>query len=359
MTRSVLLQQARRIVIKLGTGILTNEANLPDVQQLDRLVEQVAQLRAQSREVILVTSGAVGAGMGTMGLSKRPRELADLQAAAAVGQTHLMQQYATLFAKHRLGVGQVLLTHEDLRHHQRHLNARHTLEALLQHGIIPIVNENDAVSCTELKFGDNDRLSALVASLLPADLLIILTTADGLIRHFGTPEASRLSEVSTISREITEMARGTTSITATGGMVTKIAAARIAMRSGIPMLIGPGRQDQILTSIIRGEDVGTLFLPSPKRLKGRKRWIAFFHQPKGALIVDQGARKALQENGKSLLPKGVLQLEGSFKAGEVVSIRDESHLEFALGITRFESRHFDQWKQLDQEVVHRDDLVIL
>jgi len=359
MIRSELLKKASRIVIKLGTGILTNAQNQPDVAQLKQLVGQISKLRKEGREVILVSSGAVGAGMGSLGLRGRPKDLADLQACAAVGQTHLMQQYATLFGNHGIGVGQVLLTHEDLQHHDRHLNARNTLLALLQRDIVPIVNENDAVSFTELKFGDNDRLSALVASLLPADLLVILTTADGLIRDFGTPAATRLSEVSTINREVTQMAKGTTSVTATGGMVTKVEAARIAVRSGIPMFIGPGKQRGILSAMSQGEDVGTLFLPSQRKLKGRKRWIAFFHRPKGALIVDPGAKTALREQGKSLLPKGVSRVDGIFSKGEVVSIRDEEGTEFAMGITRFDAETFTQWRHCDQEIIHRNDLVIL
>ena len=254
---------------------------------------------------------------------------------------------------------QVLLTHEDLQHHDRHLNARNTLLALLERDIVPIVNENDAVSFTELKFGDNDRLSALVASLLPADLLVILTTADGLIRDFGTPAATRLGEVSTINREVTQMAKGTTSVTATGGMVTKVEAARIAVRSGIPMFIGPGKQRGILSAMSQGEDVGTLFLPSERKLKGRKRWIAFFHRPKGALIVDRGAKTALREQEKSLLPKGVSRIDGIFSKGEVVSIRDEEGTEFAMGIARFDAETFTQWRQCDQKIIHRNDLVIL
>ena len=297
MIRSELLKKARRIVIKLGTGILTNAQNQPDVAQLEQLVGQISALRKEGREVILVSSGAVGAGMGSLGLRGRPKDLADLQACAAVGQTHLMQQYATLFGNHGIGVGQVLLTHEDLQHHDRHLNARNTLLALLERDIVPIVNENDAVSFTELKFGDNDQLSALVASLLPADLLVILTTADGLIRDFGTPAATRLGEVSTINREVTQMAKGTTSVTATGGMVTKVEAARIAVRSAFPCSSAPESRG-ILSAMSQGEDVGTLFLPSERKLKGRKRWIAFFHRPKGALIVDRGAKDGLQGTGK-------------------------------------------------------------
>ena len=359
MIRSELLKKARRIVIKLGTGILTNAQNQPDVAQLEQLVGQISALRKEGREVILVSSGAVGAGMGSLGLRGRPKDLADLQACAAVGQTHLMQQYATLFGNHGIGVGQVLLTHEDLQHHDRHLNARNTLLALLERDIVPIVNENDAVSFTELKFGDNDRLSALVASLLPADLLVILTTADGLIRDFGTPAATRLGEVSTINREVTQMAKGTTSVTATGGMVTKVEAARIAVRSGIPMFIGPGKQRGILSAMSQGKDVGTLFLPSERKLKGRKRWIAFFQHPQGHIHVDAGAKIALREKGKSLLQVGITKCLGNFAKDEVIRICDEDGTEFARGIAQFAAKDIQPKSPREDEVVHRDDLVIL
>ncbi len=347
------------MVIKLGTGVLTDARNHPDLSQLEQLVTQIVELRKLGKEIVIVSSGAVGAGMGGMGWDRRPKTLADLQACAAVGQTRLMHTYSDLFSKHGLSVGQVLLTHADLKHHERHLNARNTLTALLDRDFIPIVNENDAVSFTELKFGDNDTLSALVASLIPVELLVILTTADGLIQDFGTPEAKRISEVERIDERIMAMAKGTTSVTATGGMTTKIEAARIAVRSGIPMFIGPGRHSTILKDMVQGADVGTVFLPSKKGLKGRKRWIAFFHRPKGSLTVDLGARLALRENGKSLLPKGVTEIEGTFQSGEVVRILDEEGTEFARGIAESDSKSFESWKHQNTEIIHRDNLVIL
>lgn len=357
--RSTLLNKAQRLVIKLGTGILTDARNHPDISQMKQLAAQIAHLKKQGRDIVLVSSGAVGAGMGGLNMEKLPKELADLQACAAVGQTRLMHTYSDLFAEHGLSVGQVLLTHADLKHHDRHLNARNTLVALLDRNIIPIVNENDAVSFTELKFGDNDTLSALVASLIHADLLVILTTAEGLIKNFGQPDAERLPEIATITDDIVSMAKGTTSVTATGGMITKIEAARIAVRSGIPMFIGSGRNDTILKDMTDGKDIGTVFLPNNKGLKGRKRWIAFFHRPKGSLVVDQGAKIALRENGRSLLPKGVCRVQGKFKSGEVVRIRDEEGTEFALGIAEWDSESFSTWNERNGEIIHRDNLVIL
>jgi glutamate 5-kinase len=229
----------------------------------------------------------------------------------------------------------------------------------LQHGVIPIINENDAISFTELKFGDNDKLSALVASLLPADLLIILTNVDGLIENFGKGNARTLATVEQIDTGLLRTAGGTDSETAVGGMASKIDAARIAIRSGIPLVIASGRKKDSLARVLAGEQEGTLFVPKATRLQGRKRWIAFFHHPTGSLFVDAGAKKALRENGKSLLPPGIARCEGNFEAGEVVRICDLDGTEFARGIAAFDSDQITG-KQLKRvEVVHRDNLVIL
>jgi glutamate 5-kinase len=353
------LKGASRIVVKLGTGVLTDANKHPDLAQMEQLVSQMAAQRAAGREIVLVTSGAVGAGMGTLGYKKRPAQLAQLQACAAVGQSRLMSTYEQLFGKFNLHVGQVLLTHDDLQHHERHLNARNTLIGLLRSGVVPIINENDAVSFTEIKFGDNDKLSALVASLLPADLLIILTTVSGVIQDFGKPTARTLSVVEQIDSEIEAMAGGTTSVTAVGGMASKIQAAKIVIRSGIPLVIASGRKRDVLALITEGQDEGTLFAPKANKLKGRKRWIAFFHHPKGSLFVDEGAKRALREQGKSLLPPGISHCEGDFQAGEVVSIRDLDGTEFARGIADYCSSDIQGKKVPKSEVIHRDNLVIL
>jgi len=353
------LKTAVRLVVKLGTGVLTDRRKQPDPAQLEQIVAQVAALRKSGKEVVLVTSGAVGAGMGALGLEKRPVELAGLQACAAVGQSRLMAMYADLFARHGLLVAQVLLTHDDLEHHERHLNARNTLVTLLGRGVVPIINENDAVSFTEIKFGDNDKLSALVASLLPADLLVILTTVDGVLENFGRANPKTISVIEKIDSALEKIARGTDSDTAVGGMKSKIEAAKIAVRSGIPLVIASGRKKGVLARILGGEDEGTLFVAEPKRLQGRKRWIAFFHHPQGALIVDDGAKHALREKGKSLLPPGVARCEGEFAAGDVVRICDLDGTEFARGIARFGSAAVRERKLPKEELVHRDDLVIL
>ena len=353
------LKSVSRVVVKLGTGVLTDSRKLIDPAQLEQLVAQVAALRQTGKEVVLVTSGAVGAGMGALGYENRPANLAEKQACAAVGQSRLMAVYEKLFAQHGLVVAQVLLTHEDLEHHERHLNARNTLVTLLNRGVVPIINENDAVSFTEIKFGDNDKLSALVAALLPADLLVILTTVDGVIENFGKADAKIISKIEQIDASVESQAGGTTSVTAVGGMRSKIEAAKIAVRSGIPLVITSGQKRNALARILDGADEGTLFVAHPTRLQGRKRWIAFFHHPKGTLFVDDGAKKALREAGRSLLPPGVARSEGEFAAGDVVRICDLDGTEFARGIARFSSAAVNGHNLPKEELVHRDDLVIL
>jgi len=354
--RSELLKNVSRIVLKLGTGVLTDQRKQPDLSQMEQLVAQIA---AQGREIVVVTSGAVGAGMGVLGFEKRPSELAELQACAAVGQSRLMATYEKLFAKSGWRVAQVLLTHDDLQHHERHLNARNTLLSLLRHRVIPIINENDAVSFTELKFGDNDKLSALVACLLPADLLVILTTVDGVLENFGTPNARTISSIEQVDQPVEQLASGTTSATAVGGMTSKLQAAKIVMRAGVPLVIASGKKQDVLARILAGENEGTIFIPQPNKLKGRKRWIAFFHHPKGSLFVDEGAKKALREAGKSLLPPGIARCDGEFAAGEIVRICDLDGTEFARGICDFGSDAIRKRDLPRAEVVHRDNLVVL
>jgi glutamate 5-kinase len=357
--RRELLKDVGRIVVKLGTGVLTDRQRQTDQEQMAQLVAQVSEQCKSGKEVVLVSSGAVGAGMGVLGYQKRPSDLAEMQACAAVGQSRLMAAYQKLFSAHGLSVAQLLLTHEDLEHHERHLNARNSLITLLRHGIVPIINENDVVSFTELKFGDNDRLSALVASLLPADLLVILTTVDGVIENFGKANPKTIPIIERIDAALETMAGGTNSPTAVGGMKSKIQAAKIAVRSGIPLVIASGRKKQALARVVAGEQEGTLFVPHTTRLRGRKRWIAFFHHPRGALFVDAGARKALRENGRSLLPPGVARCEGEFEAGEVVRICDLDGMEFARGIAGFEAEQIRSRQLKRVEIVHRNNLVIL
>ena len=353
------LKETSRLVVKLGTGILTSRSKQIDPAQVEQLVAQVAAQRAAGREVVVVSSGAVGAGMGALGLVKRPTDLSDLQACAAVGQSRLMSTYSELFARHNLPVAQVLLTHDDLEHRDRHLNARNTLVSLLDKSVVPIVNENDAVSYTELKFGDNDWLAALVACLLPADLLVVLTTVDGLVENFGKKNPRTLPVVETIDANIKKLAGGTLSATAIGGMEAKLRAAAMTARTGIPMVIASGKKKRVLANLLDGRDEGTFFVPRPGRLRGRKQRIAFFHHPKGSLWVDNGARDALRDKGKSLLPPGVARCNGDFAKGDVVRICDLDGTEFSRGISRFDADEIRARKLKGIEIVHRNDLVIL
>ncbi len=357
--RRELLQGVSRLVVKLGTGVLTNSRKQPDQGRMEQLVAQVAARQKAGQEVVLVSSGAVGAGMGALGFERRPTDLAELQACAAVGQSRLMGAYDALFSRFGLPVAQVLLTHDDLAHHERHLNARHTLVTLLRRGVVPIINENDAVSVTELKFGDNDRLSALVACLLPADLLVILTTVGGVFERYGQPGQRLLSTIARIDPAVEQMAGDTASATAVGGMASKLQAAKIVVRAGIPLVIAGGAEPEVLTRVLAGEELGTIVVPQPNKLRGRKRWIAFFHHPHGTLFVDDGARRALREQGRSLLPPGVARCEGAFAAGDVVSICDLDGTEFARGQSAFDAAAIRGGALRRTEVVHRDNLVIL
>jgi len=357
--RKDLLKKVCRIVVKMGTGVLTDSQKQPDLAQMEQLVAQIATQHKAGKEMVIVTSGAVGAGMGALGFKKRPSEVSELQACAAVGQSRLMTIYDHLFSKHNLPVAQVLLTHDDLEHHERHLNARNTLITLLQRRVIPIINENDAVSFTDLKFGDNDRLSALVATLMPADLLVILTTVDGFIADFGKPQAHVVHTIDKVDAMVERGAGGTTSETAIGGMSSKIEAAKIVIRSGIPLVIASGRKKGALERILGSEQEGTLFIPRNQKLRGRQRWIAFFHHPKGTLVVDDGAKKALRDSGKSLLPPGIVRFEGEFSTGDIVRICDLDGMEFARGIVDYNAGEIPTKKTSRTEVIHRDNMVIL
>ena len=354
-----MLKETSRVVVKFGTGILTNHSKQIDPSQIKQLVSQVAAQHKAGREVIIVSSGAVGAGMGVLNMDKRPTDLSDLQACAAVGQSALMSTYSELFAIHDLQVAQVLLTHDDLEDKDRHLNARNTLVSLLAKGVVPIINENDAVSYTELKFGDNDWLASLVACLLPADLLIILTTVDGLVENFGKKNPQTIPTVEKVDAKIQKLAGGTLSTTAVGGMDAKIRAAKMTARTGIPLVIASGKKKRVISNIINGKEEGTFFIPQAGKLKGRKRWIAFFHHPKGSLWVDDGARNALRDKGKSLLPPGVSKCIGEFAKGDVVRICDLDGTEFSRGISRYDANEIRAKKLKGVEIVHRDDLVIL
>ena len=350
--RHEMLAKVNRIVIKLGTGLLTDAQNHLSARQIEGLVAQIATLHELKKQIIIVSSGAIGAGMAELGLKQRPKRLDELQAAAAIGQSKLMAVYDELFGKFGITVGQVLLTHDDLKDRARHLNAHNTLATILAHGAVPIINENDTVAVEEIKFGDNDRLGALAATLIDADLLIILSHVEGLLEGEGRV----VPAVPEITHEIEALAGDTDRATSGGGMKSKIDAAKIVTRAGIPLVIANGERADVLRDVLAGEEVGTIFLPHADKLASRKRWIAFFQHPAGVLVVDDGAKQALCANGKSLLAKGIVSSEGKFEEGDLVSIRDKNQVEFARGLTKVSGI---QMKSATGVVIHRDDMVIL
>lgn len=362
----------RRIVIKLGSRVLVRDSGQPKLRRIRALVRDAAQLRRENRDVVIVTSGAIGTGMQVLGMTRRPTDLPELQMAAAVGQSRLMRIYDRLFAAEGCTVGQVLLTHDDLKHRIRHVNARNTMEAMFRAGIIPVVNENDVVAVDEIRFGDNDLLASLVAHLVRADLLVLLSTTDGLRAPGPSGRSRRVAFVTAVTPEVMNLASGKGGPISTGGMASKLESARKVAESGTPVIIADGRKPGILAAILAGSNVGTLIAPrnGKRTLPGRKRWIAFFHKPAGTLVVDPGARAALESGGHSLLPIGVKAVEGDFAAGAAVDIRDPTGSVFARGLTRFTAaeirriqgrRSSDAARLLGRpvgEIIHRDDLAL-
>jgi glutamate 5-kinase len=360
------LRSVRRVVIKIGSRLLAEDVE----GRVATLAAEVRALADRGVKSVIVTSGAIALGVRRLNLPSRPKTMPGLQAAAAVGQGHLIQFWERALSSVGLASGQVLLTHDDVRDRRRYLNARHALAELLTLGAVPVINENDTVSVDEIKFGDNDRLAALTTSLVEAEVLCILTDVEGL--HDGDPKngAKLISEVHDIDK-IRSFAGGTSGV-GTGGMTSKVQAAEVAGRFGVITLVASGRRERPVTSLLDGETAGTVFWPQVSRLQSRKHWIAYALKPSGALVVDAGARRALVEGGKSLLPSGVRGVRGRFGAGEAVSILDESGAEFARGLCGFDSDEIEKiagrksgeletllgYRPAD-EVIHRDDLVVL
>lgn len=371
------LTNARRIVVKIGSRVLVQKTGRPDAVRMKALVKDIARLRREGREVVVVSSGAIGTGVHALGLKTRPTSLPDLQMAAAVGQSRLMTTYDKLFAAEKCKVGQVLLTHDDLNNRQRHLNARNTMMALLRNGVVPIVNENDVVAVDEIKFGDNDRLAALVALLIEADLLILLTTVDGFLAPASKGgRARRVPVLNGVTAEELSHANGKGSELSTGGMASKLQAANMVARVSAPVVIANGCKSGVLNKVISGQDVGTLIatesLTQDSVLAGRKRWIAFFNKPQGTVIVDEGARAAIEQKGKSLLPIGIRDVEGHFASGTVVNVKTTAGVLFACGVVDYSSDQIRKIKGLKtadiaamlgskdyDEVIHRDNMVVL
>ncbi len=365
---------AQRWVIKIGSAMITNDGQGLDRCAIDGWVTQMAELHQAGREVLLVTSGAVAEGMRRLGWSRRPTALAELQAAAAVGQMGLVQAWESAFKRCGIQTAQILLTHEDAADRQRYLNIRNTLRTLLRLRAIPVINENDTVAFEEIRFGDNDTLGALVANLVEADLYVILTDQHGLYdrnpRQF--PDARLIREGRAGDATLTAMAGGAAGSLGSGGMLTKLHAAAKAARSGALTLLAWGREPEVLRRIAAGEEFGTVLRPSQGPLAARKQWLAVQLQIKGRLHLDAGAVRALRTDGKSLLPVGVTAIEGQFKRGDLVSCLDPSGLEIARGLVNYETEpallligkttrrieallgHID-----DPELIHRDNLVLV
>ncbi|MGI6037196.1 MAG: glutamate 5-kinase [Limnochordia bacterium] len=368
------LGDIRRLVVKVGTSTLTYPTGKLNFRRMEQIVREIADLVNGGYQVLLVTSGAVGAGMGKLGLQKRPQSLPQKQALAAIGQGLLMQVYEKLFGEYGQIVAQVLLTGEDLKNRRRFLNSRNTLHSLLEYGAIPIINENDTVAVSEIRLGDNDTLSALVTGLVDADLLIILSDVDGVYSADPRvdPQATLLKEIKEITPELEAAAGGVGSMLGTGGMATKIEAAKIATASGAALVIAKGDLDGVIGRIVRGEELGTLFPSQRQALMGKKRWIAFYQRVQGQLIIDGGAQEALVHQGKSLLPVGVIDVRGEFEAGDLVSVVDEGGQELARGLTNYGAEQVRAIKGLPSsqlasvlgakdfdEVIHRDNLVLM
>jgi glutamate 5-kinase len=371
---SDVLRDARRIVVKVGSSLVTNEGRGLDEVAIGEWCRQLSALVREGREVIMVSSGAIAEGMKRLGWSSRPHEIHELQAAAAVGQMGLAQMYETRFRAHGLGSAQVLLTHADLADRERYLNARSTLLTLLKLGVVPVINENDTVVNDEIKFGDNDTLGALVANLVEADALIILTDQKGLYTADPRkdPSAQFVHEAQAGDPALEAMAGGAGSSIGKGGMITKILAAKRAAGSGASTVIAWGREPDALLRLARGEAIGTLLVAPTQKNQARKQWMADHLQLRGAVVVDAGAAAKLLEEGKSLLPIGMTAVEGEFARGDVIAVRDAQGNEIARGLANYASsearliarRPSSDFERLlgymaEPEMLHRDNLVLM
>jgi glutamate 5-kinase len=371
---SSLLANARHIVVKVGSSLVTNDGRGLDRDAIASWADQIARLTRHGKQVVLVSSGAVAEGMQRLGWSKRPTALNELQAAAAVGQMGLVQMYESCFARHNLHTAQILLTHDDLADRKRYLNARSTLRTLLEFGTIPIINENDTVATDEIRFGDNDTLGALVANLIEADALVILTDQAGL--YSADPrkhaDATLIQHATAGDPALEQMAGGAGSAIGSGGMLTKILAAKRAARSGAHTIIASGREPEVLVRLAEGEVIGSHLRAEQMKMAARKQWMADHLQIRGSLTLDAGAVRALREDGKSLLPIGVTAVAGEFERGEVVACLDGSGHQVARGLVNYTSgetarilrRPSGEIEKIlgyvdEAELIHRDNLVVL
>lgn len=370
-----LISAAQTVVVKVGSRVLSDDQGCLDEDRIATLSEQLVRLSEMGKQVVLISSGAVASGMGKLGLKKRPTDVAQLQAVAAVGQAHLMRAYERHVAKLGRHAAQILLIADDLDDRARYLNVRNTLLACLQMQIIPIINENDSVAVEELQttFGDNDRLAAMVSGIFSRPVLIILSDVEGLYdRNPELPEAQLLHEIAAVDKSLFDLAAAHRSALSKGGMASKLRVAQFVTQSGAPVVIAGGRTENVLLRLLDGELLGTLFLPKPVGLVPKKRWIGFSALPGGRIVVDDGAVNALRTKGSSLLPIGISQISGPFKKGEVVSIESSDGVEIARGLCNYDSSQLEQIRGLKTsqiaeilghcpyaEVVHRDNMTLL
>ncbi len=375
MERSQYIKTTRRVVIKIGTRVLTDADGCISMPVIASLIRQVTDLIKQNKEVVMVSSGAIAAGRSLLKEDYRGASIPEKQALAAIGQAHLISIYQHALDPYGKRAAQVLLTRDDLAHRRRYLNALNTLARLLAVKAIPIVNENDTVMVEEIKFGDNDSLSARVALLVDADLLILLTNAPGLctLKKDGNIQENRpIPFVEKITPEIQSLAKGPSDTLGTGGMFTKLEAARIATQAGLPTVIAQGRRENVIPDILQGDQIGTLFAPVQDRLTHKKHWIAHTLPKKGELVLDAGAVEAIIHRGKSLLPSGIISVHGRFEIGDMVVCTDSQGTEYARGITHYSSLEIQKIAgrkstqiesilgyRMGDEIIHRDELVVL
>ncbi|HEY3968606.1 MAG TPA: glutamate 5-kinase [Planctomycetaceae bacterium] len=372
LVRREIIATAKTLVVKIGTNVLSKEDDTLDDSRFEALAAQIHAVRQSGRRVVLVSSGAIGAGIGLLGLQKRPDDLPHLQAAAAVGQAHLIHRYDDALKAYGYHAAQLLLTANDFRRRARYLNVRNTLRTLFEYNAIPIINENDTVSVDEIRFGDNDRLAAFVTNLLESPLLVILSVIDGLYSGDPADPASKLiSLVENWDESLLDLATVAKSKRGTGGMQSKLEAARTATAVGESVIIANGREPDVLPRILAAEEIGTLFLAKGESIPAWKRWIGYSLPPRGRFVLDDGARKAIAQRGRSLLAIGIVEIDGDFSKGEVVSLVDKSGVEFARGLTNFGAHDARRiaGKRTEQiaeilgslpydEVIHCDNLVV-
>ncbi len=373
MARKTILANVKRVLIKIGSAVLTGEDGL-DLQIIEQLVDEMAQLTKEGYQIVIVTSGAIASGKHRMGITGKLKSMPQKQAAAAIGQSRLMRVYSNSFGKYGIFVAQILLTMSDLTDRKRFLNVRNTLSTIIDWGVIPIINENDSVAVDEIKFGDNDHLAAMITNIIDGQLLINLTSTEGL--YDRSPSKSKKAKLITLVKEFTEeiesAATDETTDVGLGGMKSKVIAAKAVTASGIPCVIAPGKKKGVLRDIFAGKEIGTLFLPASEHLSSKKYWIAFTLKSQGKLFLDEGAKRALIEEGKSLLPSGITNVEGDFSIGDPVTCVDTEGTQLAKGLVNYNSSDIRKimglktskieqvlgYKDYD-EIIHRDNLAVI